>query len=355
MVVRILGLDALRFLCALCVVQGHLRLGGYLILDRLDQPHALVRIVRHAFNMGFPIPAGPNAVIVFFVISGFCIHYPFRDQRRVSFRQFILRRYVRVGVPALVAAALFYRHGFYDPQDTVLWSVVCEAIYYTLYPAFLQFRQRFGWPALVCASFVAAYAVVALRGGGSYNGNFTAFGIGFTWILGLPCWILGCVLAETHTRFRSHGRATQWSFRLGIIVAGSIVTALRFYAGIGYYWSEPALALLVYAWLGTEIAYFASRKPWAWLERCGRWSYSVYLYHSQIANITAGMVGLSLGIANRLLLEVGAVLAGCYLLYRLVERPSHALARRWRDAPPRPSGGGHAQQGAPAYNSSASR
>lgn len=325
---RILGLDALRFLCALCVVQGHLRLGGYLILDRLDQPHPLVHVVRKAFNMGFPIPTGPNAVIVFFVISGFCIHFPQRSGRRITLRQFIVRRYIRIGLPALLAAALFYRTGFYNIQSTVLWSVVCEIIYYSLYPLLIALRYRVGWPALLTGSFAAAYLVVALQRGGPYSGDFTSLGLGRTWILGLPCWLLGCVLAETHTTFRPHRRPIQWSFRLGVIAVASLATTLRFYAGIGYYWSEPALAGIIYLWLGTETAYFAGRKPWGWLERCGGWSYSLYLYHAPIANMTGAVVGLQLGISARMLLELGAALLGCYLLYRLVERPSHVLARR---------------------------
>ena len=326
---RILGLDALRFLCALCVVQGHLRLGGTLVLDRLREPHDLVRMIRIAFNQGFPIPTGPNAVIVFFVISGFCIHFPYRNATHINFQQFIVRRYLRIGIPAVVAAFLLYNTGFHSLQDSVLWSILCEAIYYSLYPFLLVLKHRVGWQVVLGGSFLLAYSLIVLRMGGRYNGNFTSFGAGLTWILGLPCWILGCVLAETYARFKAHRWWQQWCFRLGIVIAAAIGTTLRFYAGIGYYWSEPALALLIYCWLGTEIAYFRVRKPWRWLEWCGRWSYSVYLYHAPVAILTAGYAMSHFGMPNTLLLEVGAVLVGCYLLHCVVERPAHLLARRY--------------------------
>jgi peptidoglycan/LPS O-acetylase OafA/YrhL len=334
---RIVGLDALRFLCALCVVQGHLRLGGYWILDRLQGPPSLVQAVRVAFNQGLPIPTGPNAVIVFFVISGFCIHFPYREQRRLDARQFMVRRYLRVGLPALVAAVLLSLTGFVSLQDSVLWSIICELIYYSLYPLLLRARRRLGWWPLLAVSYIAAYAMILTHTGGHYNGDFTAFGASLTWVLGLPAWLLGCVLAEEHRRFRAHGAAWQWFFRGGIIACASAGTVLRFYHGVGYYWSQPVLAVLVFLWLGTEIAYFAARPPWRWLERCGKWSYSVYLFHAPISVYIGERLLPQVAVRERLLIEFCAVLLGSYVLYRLVERPSHLLARRYGAGQRRPA------------------
>lgn len=326
---RIRCLDAFRFLCALCVVQGHLRLGGYLVLDRLREPRALVQTIRVLFNQGLPLPTGPNAVIVFFVISGFCIHFPYRTAKRMNFQQFICRRYIRIGIPALVAGVVLYITGFNSLQDSVLWSIICEAIYYSLYPLLLLAKARVGWKAVIGCSFLAAYGLALMHQGDPYNGNFTTFGAGFTWILGLPCWLLGCLLAETYTGFGTAGWGGQWLYRIGIIVAGCVATTLRFYAGIGYYWSEPALAILIYFWLGTEITYFSSRRPWRWLVWCGAWSYSIYLFHAPVAIGIGKLVGPHLDRPAKLLVESGAILIGCYLLYRLVERPAHLLARRY--------------------------
>jgi len=333
MATRIVGLDALRFLCAMCVVQGHLRLGETLVFERLERPGHLVRTLRMLYNQGLPVPTGPNAVIVFFVISGFCIHFPYRHGRRVQARQFLVRRYIRIGLPALVAAVLLYISGFHSLQDSVLWSILCECIYYSLYPLLLRMKERVGWRALIGGCFVACYAVLIAGyplggGGGPYNGDFTSLGIGRTWILGLPCWLLGCLLAETYTRFSTFGRGGQWLLRIGIVTAACVATTLRFYQGVGYYWTQPLLGLLIYNWLGTEVSYAAARPPWRWLERCGGWSYSIYLYHAPLAIGVATLLGQTFGVPATTLVKLTAALAGSYLLYRLVERPAHLLAQR---------------------------
>src|ERR1035437_3963787 len=214
---RILGLDSLRFLAALCVVQGHLRVGGFLFIDRLREPSPFAHYLQVAFNQGFPLPTGPNAVVVFFVISGFCIHFPHRNEARIDFREFMVRRYIRVGLPAVVAGYLLYNTGFHSLQDSVLWSIICELIYYSLYPWFIAIKRKYGWRPLLAVSYLAALILVASRTTGPYNGDFTSFGAGFTWILGLPCWLLGCVLAEHCTAFWPHRPAVQWGIRWGMI------------------------------------------------------------------------------------------------------------------------------------------
>ena len=331
---RIVGLDSLRFLCALCVVQGHLRIGETLVFERLEKPGHLVRTIRMLYNQGLPVPTGPNAVIVFFVISGFCIHFPYRHGKRVPIRQFLARRYIRIGIPAAVAAVLLYISGFHSLQDSVLWSILCECIYYSLYPLLLLAKDRVGWRTLIGGCYAACYALLIAHRGGPYNGDFTSLGSGTTWILGLPCWLLGCLLAETYTRFSAFGQAEQWLLRLGIVTAACVATTLRFYAGIGYYWTEPLLALLIYNWLGTEVSYSVVRQPWRWLERYGGRSYSIYLFHAPLAIGVAGtlrvLLGQSLGVPATTLVKIAVVLLGSYLLYRLVERPAHVLAQRYR-------------------------
>lgn len=78
-------------------------------------------------------------------------------------------------------------------QDSILWSLVCEEVYYTLYPLILKTRVRWGWTSLIGATFAGAYAVVLTN---PTAGNYPSYGAGLNWILGLPCWLLGCQLAE---------------------------------------------------------------------------------------------------------------------------------------------------------------
>ena len=71
---RIVGLDSIRFVCAFIVLVDHLGLTP----DRIhgQSLRLLDRVLSGTYNSLFN---GPETVIVFFVIIGFCIHFPCRD------------------------------------------------------------------------------------------------------------------------------------------------------------------------------------------------------------------------------------------------------------------------------------
>jgi peptidoglycan/LPS O-acetylase OafA/YrhL len=101
-------------------------------------------LVNTAFN-------GPAAVIVF-VISGFCIHFPNRDRLVVrSWKLYYARRYLGTLIPKMAALglALPLKGPFGLLSDSVLWSMLCEEIYYYLYPALHFLRDRIGWRYLM--------------------------------------------------------------------------------------------------------------------------------------------------------------------------------------------------------------
>lgn len=79
---------------------------------------------------------GHLAVIAFFVVSGFCIHYPYRNAFLPA-RAFWVARLIRIMIPATVAMALAQSLGMkeYNFADGyILWSIVCEIFYYLAYP-----------------------------------------------------------------------------------------------------------------------------------------------------------------------------------------------------------------------------
>ena len=96
-------LDAMRFVLAFWVAVGH-----YEMIPLLGDPasgNAFWHMVRHAWST---LVFGTPAVIVFFVISGFCIHLPFQGNDKIDVLRYYLRRYTRILIP--VAAALFVYH-----------------------------------------------------------------------------------------------------------------------------------------------------------------------------------------------------------------------------------------------------
>ncbi len=190
---RVRGLDSIRFICALWVFFGH---GAAPVIPN---PFSNGSAASTAFRgiLG-NIWSGPAAVIVFFIISGFCIHFPFAgSDRRPMLKEFYARRFLRLLVPALIAIPLSGLVGIELAlfHDSILWSLLAELIYYVCYPFLRAVRLRFGsWRSIVITSFVVAYALAATH----YKSvDYASFGPGLNWLMGLPCWLLGCVLAES--------------------------------------------------------------------------------------------------------------------------------------------------------------
>lgn len=312
---KIAGLDTIRFMCALWVVMSHIGMPPGL-------PSAAV--------------SGPAAVIVFFVISGFCIHHPFKDGPPPSWPRYYARRYVRIGVPLIAAVAIAgaFNLSFKSFEATILWSLFAELIYYTLYPFLRALGARFGWWPLIGVAYAAGLAVALSN---PLAGNYPSFGVGLTWLLGLPCWLLGCRLAEVAGGLVGRADGRIWLWRLGIWAASCVCMWLRFHTPVGYPITLNLFAILVFVWLGREIAHFKVAREWPVLAWAGAWSYSLYLMHEPIHRVFRMQIPAGLPPSGRWAVSMALVLVGTYVFYRLVERPAHHLARRasrWRITAP---------------------
>ena len=139
---RVEIIDVFRFFAALWVMLGHA--GPFPLLEGVTKSHLSGLVFRGVYNNLF---VGPPAVIVFFVISGYCIHRPFRDIARLPLLTYFTRRYVRILFPMAFAILLAKPVGFPLPlfHDSILWSLVAELIYYTIYPILRPLATRIGW------------------------------------------------------------------------------------------------------------------------------------------------------------------------------------------------------------------
>jgi peptidoglycan/LPS O-acetylase OafA/YrhL len=321
---RVRGLDAIRFVLAIWVMIGHL--GRLPYAASIPSGPGMI-LVRGIYNN---VISGPAAVIVFFVISGFCIHFPYRDAERVVLLPYFARRHIRILVPVGVALGLAQLQGLriFEFNHSILWSLLCEEIYYTVYPVLLKLRSRWGWPVLIGASFVAALAVAATDPGA---GDYPSFGWRLNWILGLPCWLLGCDLAQ---RWKADSCAPDvraleiWAWRFGILGLSVGCSALRFHTSLTYPWTLNFFALAVVVWLQREIIRGVRHAPMSVLEWAGAFSYSIYLVHVHGQNLVLRLTSVSPSELPGWILVNLAVLGLCYVFYRAVERPSHHLARR---------------------------
>ena len=96
---HILGLDTVRAFAALSVMLAHI-LGPKLpaFLTSLGLSRDMADVSKYVIT-------GHPAVIVFFVVSGFCIHYPY-TRRSLPVVAFTLARWMRIMPPALTAMLL---------------------------------------------------------------------------------------------------------------------------------------------------------------------------------------------------------------------------------------------------------
>lgn len=324
------ALDVLRGLLAVYVLAGHAR---WLLWTGqakwADGSHPVWQNVLAA-SSGL-LRYGHEAVMVFFVLSGFFIHLRAAQQQAkggsVSFcsADFFRRRVRRllppyalalvvtvaadsVGrqiCPALYAgqigdvlldenfahknfttaavlpalAGLPSAGGVDFGSNGPLWSLAYEVVYYALYPLWLLLRQRTAVAAYVIPVGVAVAVVVApqLR---------FASAVLASW----PLWIAGAALAECLSRSASikHG----W---LALPVGAALVLATLV--------PNHSLRLPLYVIGGVALVLFFATRPASFLhsgpvrlvESLGLGSYSIYIFHFPLLVLASALVFSRLG------------------------------------------------------------
>ena len=106
---------------------------------------------------------------------------------------------------------------------------------------------------------------------------------------------------------------------------------MRFHSPIKYPWTLTLFALFTFFWLGKEIAYHQRHAPKPVFENAGKGSYSIYLVHLLGPAIYTYLSLPLLAPILQWFVLVPVTLLFCYLFFRLVEKPSHALARTLGD------------------------
>lgn len=329
---HIAGIDTLRIVAAVWVVLSHA--GGLplaALLAHVGIPEPILRFVSSVNGAAFD---GVAAVIVFFVISGLCIHLPVVNSNQLDPIRFWVRRGLRVGAPLIGAVILSgVLLGQSSTLGPVLWSLYCELIYYAIYPGLLKIASATGWHLVLAASVIASALTVLVV---SNNGGFIwGYGLGLTWVYGLPVWILGVLLAErARTPSPALTRSRLMCLRLAVWLASSIATVLHFHSPVHYKFSMLLFSPLAFYWVLEEIRAAQERGTVKVLEVCGRASYSVYLCH--IIVLAAFTLPPRIGMIR--FLEVWlACAAFCAAFYLSIESPSHNLARmlaRWAPSVP---------------------
>lgn len=358
---RLPALDGLRGLAAVVVLLSHVVLAGVPAIrfaDALggDPPGAARWFASTPLAI---VWAGPELVIVFFVLSGFVLTRALMA-RPTSAAAFLAGRVVRLYLPAWASLGLaavllalvarsphygalggagvwlddFARHPGLEsvsrsvalvlappPQsggtlNVVLWSLRWEVLFSLALPLVVAASE----PLRRLAVPVAVAALLAAR----LSGGHTA-------LMYLPPFVIGVLLALRERevralRARLDGRGTALAVGLAVcLLTGDrwLPGAMRVTGAGGMFVLLGASIAVALPLMYASVERALCTRPMAWL---GSRSFSLYLVHFPVLlAFTYGLGVPSLGVL--LALAVPASLLAAEAFHRVVERPCHALAR----------------------------
>ncbi|MFI4987577.1 MAG: acyltransferase family protein, partial [Alphaproteobacteria bacterium] len=368
---RLVELDAIRGLAALSVVLYHVMVSIPPLARMLQASFASVLRAGGTADVAFPLGATPirllftgdEAVILFFVLSGFVLSLPYWRGRGLGYPAFAVRRIFRVYVPYLAAIIMavvavlllqptaleaspwlsrFWRDNISLPYvtahiwmdgalddrnlDFVTWSLIVEMHVSLLFPLLLLMLKPKPLPVLV--AFLAA-ALAGYVGAKPAIDHLAAARVVASDMFYAFAFMVGAVTAKLWL----DGRLAGW-LRDRRAVWGALIAALFFYnvrmiADVTYFaWYLlvvlSAAAIILIAASDRGVAALLRKRPLPWL---GRISYSLYLVHPLVlltlAHATRRM--LPLWAAVLAMPPVALALADAY--NRLIERPSNALGK----------------------------
>ena len=365
---RLEQLDALRGLAAVSVVAGHC-----LCVPSAFDHTRLAWYLRHS-PLGI-IRAGYEAVVFFFLLSGFVLAIPFFS-RPVAYGRFVLKRVCRIYIPyyaamllAVILAAscsrsevpelgwwvnqtwtkpltwsLVVQHVLlvgsfaYASLNTVIWSLVHEMRISLLFPLLMVLVTRRGWR--MCLGVGVLSSVVGNGIGHAARwGGWSDADCGLT-LHYVGLFIAGALLARHRAALSARvvalPRRAKSALALGAVlcytsslwlgpllsrpVVGQLYSCAKDWGVAG-----GAAVFIVLALSSGTLARLLTTRPLLFL---GRTSYSVYLLHGTVLLALVHLLYGSVPVWLIWALTVAITLPLSAISYRLTEVPSINLGRR---------------------------
>jgi peptidoglycan/LPS O-acetylase OafA/YrhL len=362
---RFYELDSLRGVAALTVVLHH--------FSRLCSAGFIHLLIRTPLRL---LIAGHQAVILFFLLSGFVLTLPYKKKTGLSYGPFLLKRVCRIYLPYLGALTLailcdlsFPGHGPYDNYwinytwsepvtahlviqhvlflgsydwqqfNTAFWSLVYEMRISLVFPfiavAVLRLQSR--W-LIVCAAVLslASFPAARLLSAVLHLGNLDS-AINTTRTLHYAAFfIIGSVLAKhLHAVNRWYARLKpSYAAALALVSlalygfsdASSLTQRLSI-PGDLFDWpvAAGAVMLIVFAMNSRPFHSFLTSHTIHYL---GERSYSLYLIHGTILFALIHTLMGRVRMDVLFLIYIAITLIVTEIFYRLIEHPSMLLGRR---------------------------
>ncbi|MDN4614410.1 acyltransferase [Leifsonia sp. F6_8S_P_1B] len=366
---RLTSLDGVRGVAALVVLAHHVSLlyapiASTYIWGSGPTPHAGSVSWWLSYTPLKLFTAGPEAVMVFFVLSGLVLTLPVLRPRPFDWMAYFPRRLVRIGLPVvasiLFATALallvpqiprlavsawvastsvnpvtFERFmSVLDPTvfdfglNNPLWSLYYEMIFSVTLPLFigLALLLKRWWPlGLAAAVASVAIGLNAVAGGFHY----------------LPAFFVGALAAVLLGRIhglgeRINGWRAGWLLWIAVLVVSLLLligpwlfpTAYQpFRVVLAGFQPVAALGIVLVCLEWAPLSNLLSRQPFAW---AGKVSFSLYLVHVPIILTMSYLLrGLPLPVVAAVSVVLALVVAP--LFYTLVEKRAHTLSKRVGD------------------------
>ncbi|NIK75681.1 peptidoglycan/LPS O-acetylase OafA/YrhL [Paenibacillus castaneae] len=373
-------LDSLRGLAALAVMLGHFLMVFAPIVQNtsdlsfLDYPLNILK-----YSPFRAIWGGHEAVIMFFLLSGFVLSLPFYHNRQQSYSKYAIKRICRIYIPFVIAlfASIVLRDAVFESKlsdltsyynnlwvrppdmisiiqhllflgnynttiyDPILWTLVHEMRISLLFPFLMIIIIKGGWkaglPFAFALSFGAEWALNHFE-----TRYMTNFVVSFHYA---SIFLVGALLAKYLTPLKAaFSRLNGWGIALLLVIALCSYT----FKWIGYDedfhdmfplhrgdWMTAlgASIFIITAVSSSRLSKLLEREPFLFL---GKISYSLYLYHMIVLLTLVHLMNDFLNTPLIVLLAFILSFATAAMGYYFVELPSIRLGKRltsWRKKP----------------------
>lgn len=360
---RVPMIDALRGLSCLGILLYHVRVDLWIGWWQIkSQPEEYSSFAKAVAWLSIPTPFLGYAILLFFLISGFCIHYPDTlENRKPKWGQYFMRRFWRIYPPYLAALALTagvsylchvnWNDPTWDPwrilrtatlsqnyppgngqflSNPSLWTIPLEVEFYVLYPlAFCLFSRLRSSLLALFALGLFAWTVFLGKQGISWP-SFTAL---FFW----PAWLLGAWVAQLHRENRLEPISPLLTISIGSLFLVLALAShkhmqdwdiwLQYLLWTGFYMSLLLLSISKQNFINN----LPLKGMLSFLSWLGKISFSLYLVHFPLFKLLGYLHVAQFGEKPvNFLVALGYLFLVClfgWVFYHWIERPIHLWSK----------------------------